>query len=363
MQQSKICLIGNSFSNGGANKIHAVLSNYFFRQNFEVHNVIFINNITYEFSGELLNLSKSETNSNKYINLFKRFCTLKRFLKDNNFDFIIDFRNRNHDFQEYIFTKLLYKTPFIITVHSYNLDWYFPKNRFLAKSIFSKAFGIVAVSNEIEQKIKKDYDYKNVSTIYNPLELEKIERLANETIDLDFEFVLGVGRMVFDNNKQFDLMIEAYSLSNLPAKNIKLVLLGDGEQKKHLENLVISKNLKDKIVFSGFQNNPFPYFKNAKFTLLTSKYEGLPNTIAESLACGTPVISFDCLSGPKELISDKNNGLLIENQNLEKFVLGINEMLENKNLYQFCKHNSKKSIEKFEINTIGNQWLNYLKNK
>ena len=73
MQQSKICLIGNSFSNGGANKIHAVLSNYFFRQNFEVHNVIFIDKITYEFSGELLNLSKSETDSNKYINLFKRF--------------------------------------------------------------------------------------------------------------------------------------------------------------------------------------------------------------------------------------------------------------------------------------------------
>ena len=363
MQQSKICLIGNSFSNGGANKIHAVLSNYFFRQNFEVHNVIFIDKITYEFSGELLNLSKSETNSNKYINLFKRFCTLKRFLKANNFDFIIDFRNRNHDFQEYIFTKLLYKTPFIITVHSYNLDWYFPKDRFLAKSIFSKAFGIVAVSNEIEQKIKKDYGYKNVSTIYNPLELEKIENLSQDNINLNFEFVLGVGRMVFDNNKQFDLMIEAYSLSDLPAKNIKLVLLGDGEQKKHLENLVISKNLKDKIVFSGFQNNPFPYFKKAKFTLLTSKYEGLPNTIAESLACGTPVISFDCLSGPKELISDKNNGLLIENQNLEKFVLGINEMLKNENLYQFCKDNSKKSIQKFEMNIIGNQWLNYLKEK
>jgi N-acetylgalactosamine-N,N'-diacetylbacillosaminyl-diphospho-undecaprenol 4-alpha-N-acetylgalactosaminyltransferase len=363
MQKMKICLIGNSLSNGGANKIHAVLSNYFFEQNFEVHNVIFIDNVTFPFSGSLLNLSTSKRYHWKYIHLLERFWTLKRFLKINNFDFIIDFRNRNHDFQEFIFTKFLYKTPFIITAHSYNLEWYFPKNRFLAKSIFSKAFGIVAVSNEIEQKIKKDYGYKNVFTIYNPLELEKIELLSEEIINLDFEFVLGVGRMVFDNNKQFDLMIEAYSLSDLPKKNIKLVLLGDGEQRKDLENLVFNKNLKNKVVFLGFQNNPFPYFKNAKFTILTSKNEGLPNTITESLACKTPVISFDCLSGPKELILDRINGLLIENQNLQKFVFGINELINDENLYSNCKNNAQKSVEKFAMDIIGNQWLNYLKKK
>jgi N-acetylgalactosamine-N,N'-diacetylbacillosaminyl-diphospho-undecaprenol 4-alpha-N-acetylgalactosaminyltransferase len=363
MQQPKICLIGNSFSNGGANKIHAVLSNFFFKQNFIVHNVIFINAISYEYSGELLNLSNPKDQSSSYVNLIQRFWILKRFLNNNNFDFIIDFRNRNHDLQEYIFTKFLYTTPFIITVHSYNLNWYFPKNRFLAKSIFSKAFGIVAVSIEIEKKIKDNYKYKNVIRIYNPLELEKMEQLSNKHSSINFDFVLGVGRMVFDNNKQFDLMIEAYALSDLPSKNIQLLLLGDGEQKKDLENLVERKNLQDKIVFLGFQNNPFPYFKRAKFTLLTSKYEGLPNAITESLACGTPVIAFDCLSGPKELILDRYNGLLIENQNLEKFVLGINELLKNEKLYQICKSNAKSSAEKFEIETIGKQWLNYLRKK
>lgn len=361
MQKMKICLIGNSLSNGGANKIHAVLSNYFFEQNFEVHNVIFIDNVTFPFSGSLLNLSTSKQHHWKYRHLLQRFWTLKRFLKYNNFDFIIDFRNRNHDFQEFIFTKFLYKTPFIITVHSYNLEWYFPKNSFLAKSIFSRAFGIVAVSNEIEQKIKKDFGYRNVETIYNPLNLKEINQLSKDYINLQFDFVLGVGRMVFDNNKQFDLMIEAYSRSELPKKNIKLVLLGDGEQRKDLENLVLNKNLKDKVIFLGFQKNPFSYFKNARFTLLTSKYEGLPNTISESLACETPVIAFDCLSGPKELILDRNNGLLIENQNLDKFVFGINEFINDENLYSFCKNNAQKSVEKFEIEKIGNQWLNYLK--
>ena len=169
--------------------------------------------------------------------------------------------------------------------------------------------------------------------------------------------------MVEDNNKQFDKMIEAYSLSILPKKNIKLVLIGDGPQKIKLEKWVIEKKLSENVIFLGFLNNPFQYLRKSMFTLLTSKNEGLPNLITESLACGTPVVAFDCQSGPSELINNRQNGLLVENQDFDKFRIAMNEMVENTTLYQYCKSNAFESVQQFAIEKIGKQWLDYLQIK
>jgi N-acetylgalactosamine-N,N'-diacetylbacillosaminyl-diphospho-undecaprenol 4-alpha-N-acetylgalactosaminyltransferase len=362
MQQPKICLIGNNLSTGGADKIHAVLSNFFHQNGIEVHNVIFIDCVSYSFSGELLNLGKLKSNNNIF-DLARRFFILKKYLEQNHFDYIIDFRTRNHQLREFLLIKWLYKVPYIITVHSYKTDWYFPKNKFLASKIFSDAYGIVAVSDQIENKIRSKYHYQNVSTICNPLELESIVKQAAEKISFEFEFVLGAGRMVEDNNKQFDKMIEAYAGSVLPERGIRLVLLGDGPQKPVLEALVKQKKLTGKVIFEGFQENPFKYMRKALFALLTSRYEGLPNIVSESLACGTPVIAFDCKSGPRELISDRQNGLLVDNQDMEKLVLAINEMTENTVLYQNCKANAAESVQRFALDKIGGEWLDFLKIK
>lgn len=360
MHQKKICLIGNNLSNGGADKIHAILSNYFFNQDISVHNVILMDCVTYEFSGELLNLGKIKNDSSLLRN-FKKFISLASFFKQNKFDYIIDFRMRNNQLKEFIISKILFTSPCVVTVHSYNTNWYFPKNIFLASKIFSKAYGIVSVSKEIELKVKEKYKYQNTKTIYNPLELDKIQKLATEDDFIDYQYIIATGRMVFDNNKQFDKLIEAYSKSILPLKNIKLVFLGDGPQKEILEQLVSSKKLNEKVAFLGFQENPFKYLSKARFTVLTSKNEGLPNTIAESLACGVPVVSFDCKSGPSELITDRQNGLLVEDQNFDKFILAINEMAENTILHDICKSNAVKSVQRFSIDKIGAEWMDYLK--
>lgn len=360
MHQKKICLIGNNLSNGGADKIHAILSNYFFKKEIDVHNIILIDCVTYEFSGKLLNLG-TLNKGNIVIQNVKKFLKLNQFLKENKFDYIIDFRMRNNQIKEFIVSKFIYNSPFIITVHSYKTEWYFPKNLFLASKIFSKAYGIVAVSEEIESKINQKYQYQNVKTIYNPLEIEKIENQSLEENNIDFQYIIAVGRMVFDNNKQFDKLIDAYSKSDLPLKNIKLVLLGDGPQKESLAQLAKSKNIEDKVVFLGFQDNPFKYYKSAKFSVLTSKNEGLPNTITESLACGIPVVSFDCKSGPSELIDNRKNGILVEDQDFDKLILAFNEMINDAKLYDFCRSNAKESIQRFSVEKIGEQWLNYLK--
>jgi N-acetylgalactosamine-N,N'-diacetylbacillosaminyl-diphospho-undecaprenol 4-alpha-N-acetylgalactosaminyltransferase len=147
----------------------------------------------------------------------------------------------------------------------------------------------------------------------------------------------------------------------LPKRNIHLVLLGEGERKIILQKLAKVNNIEDKVHFLGYQNNPFKYLKKAEFFVLSSLNEGLPNVILESLACGTPVVAFDCLSGPSEMIQHKENGLLVENQNIEKLTEAMNLFVEDENLYRYCKQNAPQSVQSFSVLAIGQQWLNLMK--
>src|SRR5690606_31221952 len=103
-------------------------------------------------------------------------------------------------------------------------------------------------------------------------------------------------------------------------------ILGDGVRLEEMKTLAKELDISDLVDFKGFEPYPENYLKNALFTVLTSKYEGLPTVLVESLFMHTPVISYDCETGPNEIIINGFNGLLIENQNAEKMIEGMNEL-------------------------------------
>jgi len=361
-KKHKIGIIGSLLNKGGAEKSHSNLSKLFHKIGLEVHNIIFIDDVGYGYGGKLFNCGKLPNKT--YFQKIIRYKKIYEYIRKHRLDYIIDMRSRGKFYSEYVLTKFIFgQTKYIPVIQGFAFWNYFTNNSFVAKRLLKKAYKIIAVSKEIEQEVQKKYGYTNLQTIYYHVNTEEINELAQEktAIKTDFPYIIVLGRMVADNVKQQDVIIRAYSKSILPEKGIKLLLVGDGEKAKDFKKLAKDVNLSGKIIFTGFQQNPFPYLKNAKFMVLASKREGFANVILESFACGTPVVSYDCQTGPKEIIEHQKNGLLVENQNPEKLTEAMNRMTEDEELYTTCKSNSLKTALRFSPEIIGKQWLELMK--
>lgn len=359
MRHKKIALVGYRLNKGGAEKMMATLSNFLYKNGYDVHVIIVVDELGYSYSGELLNLGKLKNKTNGLFNKFKRLYVLKKYLKNHQFDFIIDFRFRVKPIQELLISKLVYKTKTIYTIHSSKIDEYLPNFSPLARLIYGNSFALVSITKAMQKMIKEKHHFNNVTTIYNSTDISYITEKAKDEISLNFNYIIGVGEYN-SNIKQFDKLIKCYSETSLPQKNIDLVILGTGKLKNKLLSIAKENNVENQVHLLGFKANPYKYIKRAKYFVLTSKFEGLPMVLIESLACGTPVISFDCSTGPSEIISNKNNGLLVENQNIEKFKEAMELLVKDEQLYLKCKEGALDSINKFSIDNIGKQWLELL---
>lgn len=355
----KICLVTVTLSDGGAERCAALLSSYFENQDIEVYHVVFSGKVAYDYSGKLFHLEHLKDKRNSWWSRSKRFFALKQFFDTNHFDYVIDFRTKEYLLQEMIIHNFVFP-KFIQTIHSFKIKSYVPKNKFLAKLLYRNCQQFISVSKGIQEKVNKNYNFLPTKLIYNPIDFEFISNQSKQEVTNDFQYVLSAGSMN-KNIKQFNKLIECYANSILPSKKIKLIILGEGKLKNKWIKLAESLNLQDMVIFKGNVKNPFRYYKNAIFTISTSKYEGMPMVLLESLACGTPIISWDYASGPKEIISNKQNGLLIENQDTDKLIEAMNLFVSDNNLYLQCKENAVSSVKQFSLETIGNEWLNHLK--
>jgi len=364
MSIMKVALVGYRLNKGGAEKVMATLSNYFYQNGINVHLIIVLDDIKYPHSGTVVNLGKLKNKTNGIFNKFKRLLYLSKYLKAEKFDFIIDIRFRVKPLQELFISKWLYNAKTIYTIHSSKTHIYLPKFKPLAKLIYGNCFRIISISKAMENMIRDKHNLNNVTTIYNPIDIEYIRDKAKEEIDLDFEYIISAGHFNTDQ-KQFDKLIYAYSRSILPKKNIALVILGDGKDKDYLIDVATSNGVIDFVHFLGFKNNPYKYFSKAKYFAMSSLHEGMPMVLIEALACGTPLVSFDCPTGPNEIIKNRENGILVENQNIEDFIDSLNLFISDSDLYVRCKEETLSSVNKFSVNEVGKQWfelMNFIKN-
>jgi len=349
----KIAFLIQSLGHGGAERTVSNLS-LAMQEEHDVTVILFdARNNYYPHGGQLidLNLIAKGNPLGKAAMMLKRTFSLRKVFKKENFDGIYSFLEATG------LPSTLASRETITSVRDNPaaLEKIYHK---LIPRVYPNAKKVVACSKAIENTLIKEYGLKNTTTIYNAIDTEKAVKLSTESIQETGAFILAVGRL--DKQKGFDYLIEAFAASTVN-ETVKLIILGEGEERAALNALIQKYHLEDKVLLKGSVTNPFAYYSKAQFFILSSRHEGFPNILIEALACRCPCIAFDCPTGPNEIIQHNENGLLVEAENVAALTGAINTLQDDIAMQEKFKQNAQASVQHLSFKNITNQWLNLIR--
>lgn len=176
---------------------------------------------------------------------------------------------------------------------------------------------------------------------------------------LDNKTVSAVGRLC--HQKNFELLIEAWSIVNSSHPDWKLDIYGEGPDKTHLTEIIHNLHLEDTITLQGYDNNIFCQLASSSMLAVSSIYEGFPLVIIEAMSCGLPVISSDCPCGPKDIIANGKNGFLVPCGNTTTLAERICQLIEDSSLRDKMGKNALETSKKYTMDQIISIWMDLFK--
>ena len=199
-------------------------------------------------------------------------------------------------------------------------------------------------------------------TIYNGIDLEKINKMKKDKIenindffynDEIFKFIT-IGRLVPLKGHKY--LIEAFSRVKREVPNSKLFIIGDGPIKDQLKMMIQKKNLENDIFLLGLRENPFKFLANSDVFVFSSLYEGFPNVLLEAMACGLPIISTNCKTGPYEILDNGKYGFLVKVMNSIDLVEKMKLLAKDSSLLRKYSDLSFQRALFFDIEKVINIW-------
>jgi len=227
-------------------------------------------------------------------------------------------------------------TKIVVAIHNtvsqevkFATNWRRKVMPIFARKLYPLADGIICVSKTAADDASQylSLPRNRIEAIYNPVVTQSLmfkiaEESNNNWLDDQSEYptFIAVGRL--NNEKNFEMMLKALQIVN-QTKKARLIILGEGPDRPKLESLVKSFGLEEVVDLAGFMQNPYTFIRKARAILLTSHHEGLPTVLIEALAAGTPIISVDCPSGPREILDGGGYGRLVTSLKPEAFSQAI----------------------------------------
>ena len=330
----KIALFVPSFSGGGAERVAVYIANHLSERGHTVQLVAA--NATGPFKEDVL-MGVQQIDF-KSAHIFRTLPKLVRYLREEKPDLISAFQTHANVVAVLakVFsgghTKLVVRegnTPSLKLKKSNLL-----RNRILYKIIpwlYPLADGIVAISEGVKKDLRNLLPTKTIDVIYNPAVRADIAALASEKVEHPFfqadapKLILSIGRLTAQ--KDHLTLLKAFAKVRQKL-GVNLMILGVGGERQKLESFVEEHSLMDVVSLPGFVNNPYAYLAKSSVFVLSSRWEGFGIVLAEALACGAPVVSTDCPSGPAEILENGRYGVLVPVGDVDAMAGAICEILK-----------------------------------
>jgi GalNAc-alpha-(1->4)-GalNAc-alpha-(1->3)-diNAcBac-PP-undecaprenol alpha-1,4-N-acetyl-D-galactosaminyltransferase len=356
MLKVKICLVIPSLRNGGSERVMSELANKWASiKNIEVYLILLTNQEQfYKIDARVKIVTPSRNYKNNFLS--------KGFFKIWTFYYIRSTCNKiqptsllsfSERYNNIVLLSLL-GTKFKKYVSDRNSPYMNigKLHTFLRNLLYKGATGIIAQTSTAKKELHKNTKNTNIRVVPNPL--RKIEDIGIK--NLKNKIILNVGRNVPQKN-QLELL-EIFSRCDLSGWTLQII--GNGPLKDVLiqksKELGISKN----VHILGFSKDIDSFYREASIFAFSSLYEGFPNALNEAMAHGLACVSYDCPTGPKDIIKDGYNGMLVDLGNKDSFQQKMNELMLSEKLREQFSDRAREIKEIYSLNKITDNYLNFI---
>lgn len=370
-----------SLSGGGAERQASYIISYCVKNNIDVHLILMNTTIKYELPEGLQVhfIEKSDADESGLLKALKiPFLAYKysRLVKKLKITHSISLLTRPNfinviasKLTSYNFKVITNELAFPSLQYSYK-GFQSNFNKKMIRLLYKKSDMVIGNSYGNASDLVENYDVplKKMHVIHNPIDLDTINNI--KPVDSFFDDgkfnIITLGRL--DIGKNHMMLIKA--IHQLQNPLLRLYIFGVGNMQEELEQLVKKLNLNTQIFLMGFDPNPYKYLKAADLFIFGSNHEGFPNVLLEAMACGLPILTTNCQSGPSEIMELKtakdglmitDYGILVPIKNDHLMAEGIRYFLNDKNFMEACKTNGQSRIKDFEKNHILKEYIGLIK--